>query len=141
MLLIHYLKQETDLLDGFRADCVVPIWFKELNPMEKFTKPRPEYVGPNTPEVLERIAAWNYDPIFDLAKPGIEENFNDVEIEGMGYYELAVKEWNRERFRWRLAQELTLLRKWIFWITKFTNMDLFDNQVMEMAGLIPPDEE
>ena len=142
LILTHYLQQEPDLLDGHTDPTkIVPYWFYNLNEPEKFTVPRPEYVGPRTPEVMARIAAWVKDPCFDLSCPRIDEDFNDVEIEGLTYYEKAVKQWQYERRQWDIGQELTILRKWIYWLSRFTNMNLMDWQVMKMGGLIPQVDE
>lgn len=141
LILCHYLQQETDLLDGHRDPTdVVPHWFYNHNKPKKFTKPRPE-PRPASPEVLIRIKAWDEDPCFDLANTEIPEEWTAEELETLQYYETAVKEWAVEKYRWELAQDLILFRKWIYWLTRFTNMDISDRQVMQFAGLIPPDEE
>lgn len=141
VILIYYLQQDYDLLDGHTDPTrIVPHWFYNLNEQKKFNVPRPEYVGPRTPKVMERIVCWHKDPCFDLSDPPIEEDFNDVEIEGLKYYERDVKQWEVEKYHFELSQQFTLLRKWIYWLSQFTHMEFNDNQVMAFAGLVPDDD-
>lgn len=144
LILTHYLQQEPDLLDGHTAPTsIVPYWFYNLNLPEKFSVPRPEYLGPKRPELITRLINWVKDPCFDLAPSTSEEKekFTAAEIEALWHYERQVKQWKCEKYYWELGQDLTLLRKWIYWVSQFTNMKLMDWQVMHMGGLIPQVDE
>ena len=131
--LCTFLQQEPKLLDGYpHPPTIIPTWFQAKNKQRPFTVEPPVYVGPATGEILGRIANWKHDPIFDLPH---QDFFTEEQNEALEAYQAEFSEWAAKKGQWEIAQNLIQLRKWIYWLTRYVNMNILDGGAMEFAGL------
>lgn len=127
------LIQNPYLFDGKpNPSSIVPYWFRVKNPAQPFLEESPKYVGPERREILERIKNWISYPCFDLPD---SDFFSPDENKALEEYEKSYREWRNKKDEWNIAQNLIQLRKWIYWLTRFTNMNILDPAVMEFANL------
>ena len=133
LILAFYLQQEPQLLGGEpNPSIIIPNWFKRKNETLLFPEKKPIYSGPDSEEILARIASWLDDPCFDLPD---SDFFTDVQNESLKAFQDQIEDWKEKNHEWYISQNLIQLRKWIYWLTRFSWMDITDGVAMEMAGL------
>ena len=105
--ILDYLNDEQKNLEGHSILCCVPGWFTSLHPKEKFTKPEPDV--PNPHDNQEIVDRWIKDPCYDLPDHLME-------------YQKERRRYTTEKAAWEHAQDLILLRKWVFWCADFCDI-------------------
>jgi hypothetical protein len=105
-ILDHFNKEGEDL-SGWSILKTVPSWFVDIHPREKFSKSIPPVPDPeNNQHIVDK---WWSDPIYDLPE----------HLQG---YQREVNLYLEERRIWDRAQDLMLLRKWVFWCVDFCDI-------------------
>ena len=134
LILASYLQQDLLLLNGdSKGFEIIPPWFQQKNPTLPFPEKMPVYAGPDdTPELLARVNDWLADACYDLPD---SEFFTDAQNWALEAYQAQIQEWTQKKYEWVISQNLIQLRKWIYWVTRFSWMDITDGVAMEMAGL------
>ena len=134
LLLSTYIQADPDLLHGGPISYgIVPEWFRNKNQPPPFPEKKPVYDGPETDKILGRIEDWLSDPCYDLPEPDF---FTGAQNKALAAYQAQIEEWRPKKREWAIAQNLILLRKWIYWVSRFSCMDLSDEQVFEFSPSI-----
>ena len=134
LILTAYLQQEPLLLNGeANSHIIVPQWFQEKYPILPFPEKMPVYAGTeDTPELLGRVKNWLADSCYDLPD---SEFFTDAQNWALEAYQAQINRWRDQKNQWMIAQNLMQFRKWLYWLTRFSWMNITDEQVLEFAGL------
>ena len=134
LILATYLQLDSELLNGDSlAYGIVPRWFQQKYPKKRFPENQPVYAGPKNDDILGRIANWLEDPCFDLQE---DLFFTEEQNRALAYYQSETEEWVANKRQWDISQNLRQLRTWIYWVSRFSCMDLSDEQVFEFSPSI-----